>query len=144
MSSTFLVGIDGSAGAARAAHFAAERARAEGGRLILAHIVHWSPHDTITQEEQAERHVQRQREIDRAQTELLRPLAGNLSDGGVTVETVVRHGHVTESLCDIAREEDVKQIFTGRRGRSKVQALLFGSVAGSLVQVAPVPVTVVP
>ena len=32
----------------------------------------------------------------------------------------------------------------GRRGLSRLQTMLFGSVAGSLVQISPVPVTVVP
>jgi nucleotide-binding universal stress UspA family protein len=32
----------------------------------------------------------------------------------------------------------------GRRGQSTIATLLFGSVAGTLVQIAPVPVTVVP
>jgi len=143
MSSRFLVGVDGSEGAARAARYAAERARKEGGTLLIAYIVDWSPYDVLTPEEQAGRHAARQKEIERAETEVLRPLAGSLGEG-VEIEAIVRHGHVTEALCDIARERDVTQIFTGRRGRSKVKALLFGSVAGSLVQVAPVPVTVVP
>ena len=44
----------------------------------------------------------------------------------------------------LADERGVTQIFTGRRGRSRLAALLFGSVASTLVQVSPVPVTVVP
>ena len=57
---------------------------------------------------------------------------------------MVRHGHVAEALSSLAEERGVTQIFTGRRGRSRLAALIFGSVASTLVQVATVPVTVVP
>ena len=49
-----------------------------------------------------------------------------------------------EVLSGLAGEKGACQIFIGRRGLSRVQSLLFGSVAGTLVQISPVPVTVVP
>ena len=49
-----------------------------------------------------------------------------------------------EVLSRLAVEHKASQIFIGRRGLSKLQALLFGSTAGSLVQISPVPVTVIP
>jgi len=144
MSALFLVGIDGSEGARRAAEFAARRARAEGGRLLLVHVVEWSGHEMLTPEQLAERHVEREHEIQQARERILAPVAAALEGVGVAVETLVRHGHVTEVLCALAKERGVTQVFSGRRGHSRIAALLFGSVAGSLVQVSPVPVTVVP
>jgi nucleotide-binding universal stress UspA family protein len=47
-------------------------------------------------------------------------------------------------LCGLAVETGAVQIFIGRRGLSRLEVLLFGSVAGTLVQMSPVPVTVVP
>ncbi|MGI9386726.1 MAG: universal stress protein, partial [Methyloligellaceae bacterium] len=63
---------------------------------------------------------------------------------GVGVDAVVHHGHPAETLVDLAKEHDAAQIFIGRKGHSRIATLLFGSVAGSLVQTSPVPVTVVP
>ena len=143
MSVTFLVGVDGSDGARRAAEFAAERARSEGARLLLVCVVEWSPFDTLTPDEQAERHVQRQKEIEAAETKVLAPLRESLGEG-LEDDTLVRHGHVAEVLCELASERGAAQVFSGRRGRGRFKSLLFGSVAGSLVQVSPVPVTVVP
>jgi nucleotide-binding universal stress UspA family protein len=143
MSVSFLVGVDGSEGARRAAEFAAERARCEGARLLLVCVVEWSPFGTLTSAELAERHAQREKEIRTAESEVLAPLRAALGSE-LEIETLVRHGHVAEVLCDLARERGVAQIFSGRLGRGRFEALLFGSVAGSLVQVAPVPVTVVP
>lgn len=143
MSVTFLVGVDGSEGARRAAEFAAERARREGARLLLACVVEWSPFTPLTPDEQAERHVQREKEIAAADAHILAPLREALGEG-LEVEGLVRHGHVAEVLCELATERGAAQIFSGRLGRGRFKSLLFGSVAGSLVQVAPVPVTVVP
>jgi len=143
MSVTFLVGVDGSEGSRRAAEFAAERARRENARLLLVCVVEWSPFGTLTPEEQAERHVQREKEIASAEAQVLAPLRESLGEG-LEIESLVRHGHVAEVLCDLATERGAAQIFSGRLGRGRFKSLLFGSVAGSLVQVAPVPVTVVP
>ncbi|MFH0945015.1 MAG: universal stress protein [Planctomycetota bacterium] len=140
----FLVGADGSEGARRAAQYAARRARAEGARLILAHIVDWSPYELLTPEELSERPVEHRKEIADATSGILQPLADELGGGDLGIELVVRHGHTSECLCALAKERDVDQMFTGRRGRSLVALLLFGSVSGSLVQMSPVPITVVP
>lgn len=142
-STTFLVAVDGSDGAKRATRFAAERARASGARLHLLHVVEWSPYEVLTPRELEGRHVEREREIERARTELLEPLSEQFGKG-LEVIGEVRHGHPAEIICEVAKEVGAIQVFSGRRGRSKVQNLLFGSVAGSLVQTCPVPLTVVP
>ena len=144
MQTVFLVGVDGSDGARRAAEYAARRAQAEGAQLILAHVVDWSPYEVMTPEDMDSRPVERQKEIDEALGKILQPLAKHLATFGVEAELVVHHGHVAECMCEIARERNVAQVFTGRRGRSRLSSLLFGSVSGSLVQVCPVPITVVP
>ncbi len=138
----FLVGVDGSDGAKRAAEFAAARARGEGATLRLVHVVDWSPYEIIDVSEAAMRHAEREKEIEAAQKEILDPLVKELCDG-IKVETEVHHGHASETIARLA-EKGVTQVFAGRRGRSKLTALLFGSVAGGLVQVCPVPLTVVP
>ena len=75
---------------------------------------------------------------------MLDPILGELRAGGVEVEGVVRHGHAAEVLSGLAGEFGAAQIFVGRLGQSRIAALLFGSVAGSLAQISRVPVTVVP
>ena len=133
--STFIVGVDGSEGAHRAATFAAERAAAQGAKLVLVHVVEWSPHETYDVSQLVERHSEREKEIARAQKEILEPLLQELARDGLEIDSVVRHGHPAETLCTVAGEVGADQIFTGRRGCSKLEALLFGSVASSLVQI---------
>jgi nucleotide-binding universal stress UspA family protein len=111
---------------------------------VAAYVIEWSPYTFNTPEENEQRHKRREEEIERARTQVLDPLVATLRSSGLEVEGVVRHGHAAQVLSDLAVEHGAAQIFIGRRGISKIAALLFGSVAGSLVQVSPVPVTVVP
>ncbi len=144
MSNTFLVAVDGSEGSVRAADFATERALASNSKLVLAYVIEWSPYSFHTPDELAERHKRREEEIERAQSTVLGPVSKSVKDQGVDVEVVVHHGHPSETLVDLAKDRGATQIFIGRKGQSRVASLLFGSVAGSLVQTSPVPVTVVP
>lgn len=144
MTDTMLVGVDGSDSGRRAVDFAMARAKASAAQVVVAYVIEWSPYTFNTPEENEARHKRREEEVERAQTQVLDPLVATLRDSGVAVDSVVRHGHPAEVMCGLANELGATQIFIGRRGTSKVAALLFGSVAGSLVQVAPVPVTVVP
>ena len=145
MTETMLVGVDGSESSRRAADFAVARARADGNaRLVVAYVIEWSPYTFNTPEENEMRHRRREEEIERAKSQVLDPLVAELRAVGVDVEGVVRHGHAAEVLSGLAGEFGAVQIFVGRLGQSRIAALLFGSVTGSLVQVSPVPVTVVP
>jgi nucleotide-binding universal stress UspA family protein len=144
MAEVILLGIDGSPNSERAADMAADHAKTTGRRLLVAHVIEWSPYSFNTPEENEERHKRREEEIDRAGAHIVRPIVERLKKAGVDGETVVRHGHAAEVLSQLAREHDVKQIYIGRIGQSRLRELLFGSVAGSLVQISPVPVTVVP
>lgn len=144
MPETVLVGVDGSESSHRAAHFAAAHAKAGKARLAVAYVIEWSPYTFNTPEENEMRHKRREEEIERARTQVLDPLVAEVQAGGLPVEGVVRHGHAAEVLSGLATELGASQIFIGRIGHTRIAALLFGSVAGTLVQISPVPVTVVP
>ena len=144
MTDTLLVGIDGSEESQRAASFAAARAKAGKARLVVAYVIEWSPYTFNTPEENEMRHKRREEEIEKAQTQVLDPVVASIKSSGIEVEGMVRHGHPAQVLSELAGETGACQIFIGRRGLSKLTALLFGSVAGTLVQISPVPVTVVP
>jgi len=144
MSKVLLVGIDGSACSERALDYAAEWARTAGHQLIVAHVIEWSPFTFNTPQENEERHKRREAELDRAHREIIDPVVEALRDQGVSVRGVIRHGHAAETLCQVAEELGVSNIIIGKTGSSRIRAQLFGSVAISMVQVSPHPVTVVP
>ena len=144
MPNKYVVGYDGSDSSKRAVEFALDRAKASGASLVVAHVLEWSPYSFLTPEELEERHKRRQEELERAETALMKPVVEQLAKEGVAVKTVIQYGHIAEKLCEIAADNGASQIVIGRNGHSGLGSRLFGSVAGSLVQTAPVPCTIVP
>ncbi len=140
-----LVGIDASAASRRAVDLAAALVGGREGGLVLAHVVDWSPYRLTTAEENERRSADREREVTAARTDLLEPVRAGLAETGVAVvDCVVRHGHVAETLIALAREHSAEQVVVGRTGEGRLRTLIFGSTPAHLVQVCPVPVTVVP
>ena len=144
MSDKFIVGFDGSDTAQRALDFATSRAKAQGGSVLIAHVLELSPYSFLTPTEIEERHQRRKEEMERAEKIILEPVRAKLTAAGVPVETLVRYGHIADTLCGIAKKQEAAQMFVGRDGHSALSSRVFGSVAGSLVQTSPVPCTIVP
>jgi len=140
----FVVGFDGSAGSKRALDFAVAAAQAQDAGIVLAHVLEWSPYSFLTPQEVEERHVRRKEELERAESALVAPVVKALSAKGAKVESVMRYGHVADTLAQIVKEFSASQIFIGRAGQSELASRVFGSVAGSLAQSSPVPCTIVP
>ncbi len=144
MSNTVLLAIDGSPGGERALQYAKERAKIGGAKVVVAYVIEWSPYSFNTPEENAERHMRREQEIDKATSTIVDPASAALKSDGVDCEAVVTHGPPAETLIKLADKHGASQIVIGRRGQSGIKTLLFGSVAGNLIQTSPVPVVVVP
>lgn len=144
MSLVFLVGVDCSNCGERALDYAAERADIKDGKLLVAHVIEWSPFQFSTPQENEERHKRREEEIERAYAEIVDPIVKSLRERGIDAEGIVRHGHAAETLDELAGEFGATNIVIGRKGGSRIKNKLFGSVASALVQVSDVPVTVVP
>ena len=144
MSIKYVVACDGSPASGRAVAFAIDHARSNGGSVLIAHVLEWSPYSFLTPEELEERHMRRGEELVRAKTALIDPILASISTDGVEVDSVIKYGHVAETLVDIATEAGATQIVIGRTGQSSLKVRVFGSVAGTLAQIAPVPCTIVP
>jgi nucleotide-binding universal stress UspA family protein len=144
MSHKIVVGYDGSESANAAVDFAVAVAKAQGGSIVIAHVLEWSPYTFLTPTELEERHSRRKEELARAETAVIGPVMDRISGTGVSASTALKYGHIAETLCDIAKDHGADQIVIGRTGHSSLSSRLFGSVAGSLAQAGPVPVTIVP
>ena len=143
MTDTYIVGVDGTSQASRAVKYAADRAAKSGAKVHLVHVIEWSPYSFHTPEELAERRGRREQEIARAEA-LVKPIAEELSGSGVDASYEVQHGNAGDLLCSIATDKGDSQIIIGRTGDSGLAQRLLGGLAMTLVQVAPVPVTIVP
>ena len=74
----------------------------------------------------------------------MKPAIAGIDATGIELSSEIRYGNVAKVLCDIARDKQATQLVVGRDGDGGIAARVFGSTAGSLVQGAPVPCTVVP
>ncbi|WP_424943713.1 universal stress protein [Aliiroseovarius crassostreae] len=144
MSNKIVVGFDGSGGDTATLDFAVDLANAQGGSIVVAHVLEWSPYSFLTPSELEERHKRRAEELERAETAVLAPVMKLLESRGVTATTALKYGNIAETLCKIVTEEGATQIVVGRNASSSLSSRLFGSVAGSLAQISSVPVTIVP
>lgn len=144
MTETVLVGVDRGEASTRAVEFATDRALRNGWEILLVHVINWSPYTMMTPTENEQRHRDRQREIAYATDEIIAPMSAIVDRAGVPVRTEVRHGKPSDTLIDLAQDNDVVHIIVGRLGDSGLREAIFGSVASRLVQHATVPVTVVP
>lgn len=143
-----IVGVDRSETCRHALKFALKRARVNGWRVAVVHVVNWSKYSFPTLEENERRPTVRQQELERSRREVLEPLLAwarkkGLLDG-IEVTTAVHFGRPSEVLSDLALEEDHDAIIVARTGDSNLKTAIFGSTASRLVQHAPVPVVVVP
>lgn len=144
MSHKIVVGYDGSDSAKAALAFATGLARALGGSIVVAHVLEWSPYSFLTPTELEERHKRRGEELARAEAAILAPAVEGLKDSGLEIETSLKYGNIGATLGDIAKATGANQIVIGRNGEPGLTSRVFGSVAISLAQGAPVPVTIVP
>ena len=73
MSHKIVVGYDGTDSAKAALSFATALARAQGGSIVVAHVLEWSPYSFLTPTELEERHKRRGEELERAEAAILTP-----------------------------------------------------------------------
>ncbi len=124
--------------------YAAERAKKDGARLHVLHVLEWSPYSFLTPQELEERHKRRQEELKRADQMLMQPVLARLRAQGVEADGELRYGSVVDLILKVTKECGGSMIFCGRAGSSSLGSRLFGSVAIGLAQSATVPTVIVP
>jgi nucleotide-binding universal stress UspA family protein len=123
--------------------YAVKRAEKDGARILLVHILEWSPYKFLTPEELAQRHKARKEELSRAESQIVAPALARVRKAGVEADCALRYGRVTDLIVEIAKESKAAMIFVGRSGGSMADRV-FGSVPIGLAQIAPVPTVIVP
>lgn len=141
---TVVVGVDNSDASTRAVEFAVERAQKNDWKLVLVNVIPWSPFSFTTNAENDERHAQRKKEIDFANTRIIEPMLAIATAAKVQAESVVRHGSSADILLDFVAEHRALHVIVGRTGDSGIRHAFFGSTTSRLIQHSEVPVTVVP
>jgi nucleotide-binding universal stress UspA family protein len=135
-----LAPIDFSEPAALALDEAKERALVNNAELLLLHVIEVSRpayqpvthHHFPNMEDEVRKHCQVG--LDDAKRRL---------GEGVSCRTLLREGHPTEVICQIATEEDTDLIVMATHGRSALKRVLLGSIVERVVRLAPCSVMVV-
>lgn len=136
MTTTFVVGYDGSS-CADAALAAAVRLGAEmDARVVLAFGYYANPvGGEVTDYRRAlEEHGRR----------LLAAAVERAGHEGVEVETVVVEEQPAQVLVELARQRDARAIVVGTHGESPLRGAILGSTPHKLLQLSDRPVLVVP
>lgn len=148
-----LVPTDGSAGAVRAAEFAANLARALDARitvlfvqnedLVLSHA--WGPGEYPSGAPYGTMSVDQIRDMleKRAREKELPETVSALGQQSHEPQSVMLWGHPAEEICRFAGDNDVDLVVMGSHGRSGLKRMLLGSVSHAVANQAPCPVTVV-
>ena len=137
MFKTIVVAMDGSEGSKLASSVAAELAKSEGAKLVIAHVAEHSigkgGGDLRADEEGLKDEIQQH--------------ADELSSGGLEVSLEVRDeivGSPAHVIADVAEQAGADLIVAGTRGHSPFGGLLLGSVTQRLLHIAKCPVLAVP
>lgn len=132
-----VVGVDGSAGSARAVAWAAALARATGAEVVAVHAL-----GLLTRVgggvEPSQPH--RQELAERLAGEWCAPLVA----AAVAHRAVVADGNPVTALLAEAERQGADLVVVGRRGSGALPGLELGSTSRELVEHAPVAVAVVP
>jgi nucleotide-binding universal stress UspA family protein len=137
MFKTIMLALDGSEGSRRAIPVAAELARQNGGRIVIAHVEQdvagkgGAPIPITEDEIQAE----------------IREQAKRLAADGIETSVEMRNvmlGGPAHPIAEIAEDANADLLVAGTRGHSPVAGLLLGSVTQRLLHIARAPVLVVP
>ncbi len=146
----FVVATDGSRQSEAALEHALDLAAAADGTVTVVHVV--TP--AVQAQGGSDPVVDPSRAADRLLVEdvgdaevrgerILENAAAIAEDRGTSVETALLHGDPVETVAEFAAAESADGVVVGHRGLSERAEEHLGSVAKSLIERSPVPVTVV-
>jgi nucleotide-binding universal stress UspA family protein len=134
-----VVGVDGSSGAERALHWAADEAHRRGLTLELVNV--WHPPLMVVGLGAAPPIVDLEKLAEEASHQILEDAAAAVRSSGLVLRTHTVEGRAANELVRFAAGAD--QLVVGERGHSAVRRLLVGSISSAVVHHATVPTTVV-
>ena len=136
MSDVIIVGYDGTACGHAALDLACDLVEGLGGKLIIAHG--YQPY-------QGAGEIGTQRELMRDEGQrLVDEGTAEARARGVESEPALIPQRPAAALVSIAEERDARMIVVGTHGESPLKGAILGSTPHKLVQLATVPVVVVP
>ncbi len=142
----YLVGVDGSEWAQRAAERAVNLAVKTGANVKFVYVLDWSglQLQPVMMEGVAPTLPDKDEEKQKIYNKVMQPLTAQFSDIDVKLTSEVIWGDPAYELHKLAKSEHAHMLFLGRRGRSRFMDALLGSVANKLAHNAGIPIVLVP
>jgi nucleotide-binding universal stress UspA family protein len=142
MTDTILIGIDGSK-AANMRNFAVSQAKSAiqvwfSPMWLNGHLIHLTP------PKKTNNVICVAKKRSKRQERVLNPILKSLESEGIKTLGVVRHGQVADVLLQLAKKHGAGQIVVGRIGHSGSNPCFLEVLPRSLIQLAHIPVTIVP
>jgi nucleotide-binding universal stress UspA family protein len=133
-----LLAVDGSTSAHKAIEYVCNLAR-RGARLDVEVLNVPSPVPALCFEDQAmaDRYYREQGAA------VVNEANGALRDAGLHANVHIEPGDAAETIVRVARDRNCTRIVMGSRGLGSIGNLVLGSVAYKVLQLAPIPVTLV-
>lgn len=139
-----IAGADGSEPAERAVSFAADLAKGMNVTLLIVNV----SEDGFSNKERLvldQFHLTEGDALEEISYRILTRARALAEQGAsVTIEIMSADGYPAETLISIAKGKDADALVIGRRGRSRLDGLLLGSISQKLASLAPCAVIIVP
>jgi nucleotide-binding universal stress UspA family protein len=135
-----MIATDGSVCARLAANQGIELARLSGGTVYAVYVIPKDYFSSRAVDFDRERIYEALRKEGCKALEYVKG-AGEME--GITVEPVLLEGHPADELIRYAEENEMDIIVMGTLGRTGIERIVLGSVAGNVVRHSNVPVLVV-
>lgn len=140
---TILVPHDFSASANHAAAIARDEARANGGTIVLLHVIdlpyQLGPDAVIVPEATGAPISVKQYAIESAEAHL-QDIADRLAKDGVTATGVIKVGNPVDEINRTIDEHKIDLVVMGTHGRTGIRHLMAGSITERVVRSSRVPV----
>ncbi len=135
----YLLPVDGSESAGRAAAHCARLAKALGGRVLVLNVQprveDWQTHGIG--HESAVAHLRG------IAAQALAAAETVLREAGVAHESLVEFGNPSETIARVAESRGCGAVVMGTRGQSELKSLVMGGVGMKVLHLVPVPITFV-
>ena len=135
-----MIATDGSVCARLAANHGIELARLSGGMVYAVYVISTEYFSSMAVDFDRERMYEAMRKEGCKALNYIKD-AGEME--GITVETILLEGHPADEIIRYAEEKDMDIIVVGTLGRTGIERIVLGSVAGNVVRHSKVPVLVV-
>lgn len=142
----YLVAVDGSDSAKRAATRAINLAEKCHAKVKIITVMDWSYLQPLLMRDDINIGPVLNKKEEESNTikRVITPILDEHKESNINISSELLEGDPTEMILEQAKELQANMVFVGRQGRSRIIDILLGSVANKLAHRIGVPIVLVP